>query len=296
MLRNSSGPTSTQPYRACSSDSLGPRARVRPGPRPARRSSASTECHPRGNRQDARPGDRRWDVATARTPLRRCSSSSADPFPAIRRGRQLFQRKFTQLEGQGPRVGDGIGDVGANLALGAGLADTAAGCMAGHAARPAAGRRRRDAARQPRRAPSVRARAEGDAGGRITATCVRSAAKRSRRRRRTTWGERELTSKGIPYGIITARGRRLGRHVRVDGVDQDLRLAGSSRTAGRSPSASSSSARCRRDGLAGRSIRSRRGGCGGHVVTPFRHVLDARSMASEAPPTTTPRRSRTATA
>ena len=34
-----------------------------------------------------------------------------DPFRAIRRGRQLFQRKFTGLEGVGPITGDGFGDI-----------------------------------------------------------------------------------------------------------------------------------------------------------------------------------------
>src|SRR5215831_14228374 len=51
-----------------------------------------------------------------------------DPFRAIRRGRQLFQRKFTRAQGQGPRVGDGTGDVNTNLAIGAGLADSCAAC------------------------------------------------------------------------------------------------------------------------------------------------------------------------
>ncbi len=51
-----------------------------------------------------------------------------DPFRAVRRGRQLFQRKFTRAEGQGPNVGDGSGDVGTTLAIGAGLADSCAAC------------------------------------------------------------------------------------------------------------------------------------------------------------------------
>src|SRR4029453_16705 len=34
-----------------------------------------------------------------------------DPARSIRRGRQLFQRKFTQSQGLGPRTGDGIGDI-----------------------------------------------------------------------------------------------------------------------------------------------------------------------------------------
>ena len=51
-----------------------------------------------------------------------------DPFRAIRRGRQLFQRKFTVGQGLGPRVQDGKGDVNTVLALGAGLVDSCAGC------------------------------------------------------------------------------------------------------------------------------------------------------------------------
>src|SRR6476660_7848232 len=51
-----------------------------------------------------------------------------DPFRAIRRGRQLFQRKFLRAQGQGPLADDGVGDINNNLALGAGLADSCAGC------------------------------------------------------------------------------------------------------------------------------------------------------------------------
>jgi di-heme oxidoreductase (putative peroxidase) len=53
---------------------------------------------------------------------------SRDPFRAIRRGRQLFQRKFTREEGQGPNMLDGSGDVNTNLAIGAGLTDSCAAC------------------------------------------------------------------------------------------------------------------------------------------------------------------------
>ena len=51
-----------------------------------------------------------------------------DPFRSIRRGRQLFQRKFTVAQGLGPRVGDGMGNAGTNIALGAGLSDSCAAC------------------------------------------------------------------------------------------------------------------------------------------------------------------------
>ena len=51
-----------------------------------------------------------------------------DPFRAIRRGRQLFQRKFTKAQGQGHLTGDGAGDIAADQSIGAGLADSCALC------------------------------------------------------------------------------------------------------------------------------------------------------------------------
>ncbi|MGH8525384.1 MAG: hypothetical protein ACREXY_14615, partial [Gammaproteobacteria bacterium] len=43
-----------------------------------------------------------------------------DPFRAIRRGRQLFQRKYTRAQGIGPLSGDGTGNIESTLAIGAG--------------------------------------------------------------------------------------------------------------------------------------------------------------------------------
>src|SRR6185369_15853612 len=59
-----------------------------------------------------------------------------DPFRAVRRGRQIFQRKFTRAQGQGPRTNDGVSvpldPTGAGLVADpspiAGLADSCAGC------------------------------------------------------------------------------------------------------------------------------------------------------------------------
>ncbi len=51
-----------------------------------------------------------------------------DPFRSIRRGRQLFQRKFTGAQGLGPRTGDGVGDIEADASVAAGLADSCASC------------------------------------------------------------------------------------------------------------------------------------------------------------------------
>ena len=56
-----------------------------------------------------------------------------DPFRAIRRGRQIFQRKFQFAQGLGPLTNDGIGNVafiGGDPSVAAGLADSCAGCHA----------------------------------------------------------------------------------------------------------------------------------------------------------------------
>ncbi len=52
-----------------------------------------------------------------------------DPARSIRRGRQLFQRKFTLDQGAGPRVNSSsTGDIHNDPKLGAGLSDSCAGC------------------------------------------------------------------------------------------------------------------------------------------------------------------------
>jgi hypothetical protein len=52
-----------------------------------------------------------------------------DPARSVRRGRQLFQRKFSVFQGFGPRTNDGVGgNIHADASLGAGLADSCAAC------------------------------------------------------------------------------------------------------------------------------------------------------------------------
>ena len=67
-------------------------------------------------------------VGNSTTPESSTFITLRDPARAIRRGRQLFQRKFTDLQGFGPRAQDGIGDIHALPAIGAGLIDSCAGC------------------------------------------------------------------------------------------------------------------------------------------------------------------------
>jgi hypothetical protein len=57
-----------------------------------------------------------------------------DPFRSIRRGRQVFHRKFARSQGQGPMVQDGLGptlnEIHQKPGLGAGLGDSCAICHA----------------------------------------------------------------------------------------------------------------------------------------------------------------------
>lgn len=58
-----------------------------------------------------------------------------DPFRAVRRGRQIFQRKFTRAQGSGPGVGEGANGPTAlttnTRGIGAGVADSCASCHGG---------------------------------------------------------------------------------------------------------------------------------------------------------------------
>jgi hypothetical protein len=67
-------------------------------------------------------------VGNIMTPGSSAFITARDPGRAVRRGRQLFQRKFTDAQGLGPRAQDGIGDISATAAIGAGLIDSCAGC------------------------------------------------------------------------------------------------------------------------------------------------------------------------
>jgi hypothetical protein len=66
--------------------------------------------------------------ATDTTPNSSLFIIRRDPFRSIRRGRQLFQRKFAVEQGLGPITGDGAGDIELDDTIGAGLSDSCAGC------------------------------------------------------------------------------------------------------------------------------------------------------------------------
>ena len=148
-----------------------------------------------------------------------------DPFRAIRRGRQLFQRKFTRLQGQGPNVGDGVGDLNTNGAIGAGLADSCALCHGRpHGAAGSGG----NVATRPdsRDTPHL-----FGLGLREMLADEITSDLRSIRAMAVTQAAKSghavtlpLTSKGISFGAVTASASGAVDTSHIEGVDPDLRV------------------------------------------------------------------------
>jgi mono/diheme cytochrome c family protein len=148
-----------------------------------------------------------------------------DPFRSIRRGRQLFQRKFALAEGFGPRTADGLGAIAADGSLGAGLVDSCAGCHGRPRGSAGAGGNvftRPDS----RDAPHLFGLGLIEMLADEITTDLRSqrdaaVAQASRRRRTITVA---LASKGISYGRIKANPDGSVDTSKVEGVDTDLRV------------------------------------------------------------------------
>jgi hypothetical protein len=148
-----------------------------------------------------------------------------DPFRAIRRGRQLFQRKFTMEDGVGPLTDDGRGDLNINLALGAGMADSCAACHGRPRGSAGVGG---DVATRPdsRDAPHLFGLGLKEMlADEITADLRRIRADAiAEARAKGTRVTRVLASKGILYGSLTAHPDGGVDLTRVRGVDRDLRV------------------------------------------------------------------------
>ncbi len=173
-----------------------------------------------------------------------------DPARSIRRGRQLFQRKFTADQGVGPRVDfASTGDIREHRGLGAGLMDSCAGCHG--RPRGAAGFggdvvTRPDSRDAPHlfglglqemlaqeitddlRAIRAAALSEASADSSVDAGSRRCRHRPEECRRRTRAGggtvTRRLVSKGLDFGTITANADGSLDLSRVEGVDADLRV------------------------------------------------------------------------
>jgi hypothetical protein len=148
-----------------------------------------------------------------------------DPFRAIRRGRQLFQRKFTRDEGQGPLTGDGSGDIENDLSIGAGLSDSCAGCHGRPRGSAGFGG---DVATRPdsRDAPHLFGLGLKEMlADEITADLRAIRAQAIADARRLGTGvRRALNSKGVNYGNIIAFPSGSVSTSEVEGVNGDLRV------------------------------------------------------------------------
>jgi hypothetical protein len=213
-----------------------------------------------------------------------------DPFRSIRRGRQLFQRKFTRAQGQGPNFGDGAGNINADLGIGAGLADSCAACHG----RPRGGAGSGgDVATRPdsRDAPHLFGLGLKEMlADEITADlrAIRALAITEARRRGQDV-RMPLKSKGIHYGWIVARPDGSVDPSAVVGVDQDLRVR---------PFFAHGGTMSIREFVVG-ALKNEMGleavdpdlaaaVAGGRVTTPSGMVLDGRLDQIEAPPAADP--------
>ena len=154
-----------------------------------------------------------------------------DPFRAIRRGRQLFQRKFLMGEGLGPITGEGDGktDIGTDLIIGAGLADSCAACHGLPRGSAGAGG---DVVTRPdsRNAPhlfglGLKEMLADEITAELRAIREDAIDEARDRRRNITKTLRTSSGKGnINYGSITARPNGSVDTSDVEGVDPDLRV------------------------------------------------------------------------
>jgi len=148
-----------------------------------------------------------------------------DPARSIRRGRQLFQRKFTLSQGVGPRTHDGIGDIDAEGALGAGLVESCAGC---HGRPRGAAGFGGDVVTRPdsRDAPHLFGLGLQEMLADEITTQLRaireSAGAQARKTRQPV--TRQLVAKGIRYGAIRALPDGHFDTSGVHGVNPDLRV------------------------------------------------------------------------
>jgi Di-haem oxidoreductase, putative peroxidase len=148
-----------------------------------------------------------------------------DPFRSIRRGRQLFQRKFTGSQGQGTNEKDGVGDINSDIAIGAGLSDSCALCHGRPRGSAGAGG---NVVTRPdsRDSPHLFGLGLKEMLADEITTDLRSirdlAVLRAQQTRRSI--TLNLLSKGISYGSITANPDGSLDTSKLQGVDSDLRV------------------------------------------------------------------------
>ncbi len=210
-----------------------------------------------------------------------------DPFRSIRRGRQLFQRKFTRAQGQGPNHRDGVGDLNIDIGIGAGLADSCALCHGRPRGSAGVGG---DVATRPDSRDSPHLFGLGlkeMLADEITSDlrAIRDGAIALAQSERRPI-KKNLVSKGINYGSITAHPDGSVDTSKVEGVDLDLRVR---------PFFAEGGTISIREFIVG-ALHNEMGleassdpdllaaSAGGRVVTPSGMVLDGSKDKIEAPP------------
>jgi hypothetical protein len=232
-------------------------------------------------------GEGRGDI---KTPDSSAFIIARDPFRAIRRGRQIFQRKFLRSQGVGPLSGDGVGDINSTLALGAGLSDSCAGC---HARPRGAAGFGGDVVTRPdsRDVPhlfglGLKEMLADEITADLRVTRARAITQARAEHARVT---KSLVSKGIDYGSITALRDGSVDTSQVKGVDPDLRVrpffAHGGTISIREFLVGAFNAEM---GLQGVDPELMAAHGGGRFVTPSGMVLDGSQDAIEAPPTDDP--------
>lgn len=149
-----------------------------------------------------------------------------DPARSIRRGRQLFQRKFSFEEGLGPRVNmTSSGDIVDSRALGAGLTDSCAAC---HGRPKGSAGFGGDVATRPdsRDAPHLFGlglveQLADEMTASLRAQRAHAAAKAQQSGQRHTVA---LSAKGVGFGEITVDPNGSVDTSGIEGIDEDLRI------------------------------------------------------------------------
>jgi hypothetical protein len=148
-----------------------------------------------------------------------------DPFRSIRRGRQLFQRKFTRLQGQGTNETDGVGDINTDIAIGAGLSDSCALCHGRPRGSAGAGGNvvtRPDSRDSPHLfGLGLKEMLADEITTDLRSTRDLSVTLAQQMKRPMTL---KLVSKGVNYGSITGNPDGSVDTSKVQGVDADLRV------------------------------------------------------------------------
>ncbi|MFY9583639.1 MAG: hypothetical protein WAR21_04015, partial [Candidatus Acidiferrales bacterium] len=209
-----------------------------------------------------------------------------DAFRSVRRGRQLFQRKFTRAQGQGPGIDDGVGNIATTIGIGAGLADSCAACHGRPRGSAGLGG---DVVTRPdsRNAPhlfglGLREMLADEMTSDLRAIRSQAIARARQRGQPVTL---PLVTKSVSFGSITGNPDGSVSTSQVQGVDPDLRIR---------PFFAQGGTISMREFIVG-ALHGEMGleavdpdlaaaSAGGRVVTPSGMVLDGSQDAIEAPP------------